>query len=70
MTDDRFKLSEDDKRSPLWMRLMDHLDKQLTLTRAQNDAVDLDERKTAFNRGKISEIKRLMALNESDPIID
>lgn len=62
-----FILSEEEKRNPLWTRLMKHFEERLQELRLMNDATR-SEVDTANLRGKIAEIKELIRLNEFRPI--
>jgi hypothetical protein len=66
MADERFELTESERHSAFWGRLMKHFEDRLSLLRAQNDA-NKDEMETAMQRGKIAEIKRILELD--NPII-
>jgi hypothetical protein len=54
-------LTEEQKRSPLWLMLADHWNKQLADYRLQNDG-DKDEIQTANLRGRIAQIKATLLL--------
>lgn len=60
---ERFALSDEDRQTQLWKRLSKHLEQRLALLRAQNDA-PLPAEATAAHRGRIAEIKALLALDE------
>lgn len=60
---EQFRLSESDTRSEVWLRLKSHMEDRLQTLRAQNDG-DLDEVKTAKLRGRINELKYLLALDQ------
>lgn len=64
-----FELNDDERRSLLWLRLSKHLEAELTAARIQNDAAEADERKTAFTRGRIAQLKALLRLSEPAPRI-
>ena len=55
------KLTQEQKRSQLWIMLTDHWQKKLNSYRQQNDG-DKDERTTANLRGRIAEIKSNLLL--------
>jgi len=59
-------LSTSDRQSGLWLKLVKHMEARMTVLRAQNDG-DHDERKTALLRGRIAELKGLIALAEDLP---
>lgn len=58
-----FELSEAERNSPLWRRLEAHLNESLAQARAKND-VHQPENQTAETRGRIAELKRLIALGK------
>lgn len=60
-----FKLSDTDAHSEAWLRIKEHLEQRLKAYRSQNDG-DLDEIKTAKLRGRINELKYLLALDQKD----
>lgn len=61
-----FELSLAERNSHLWQRLAKHLEGRLQKLRTENDT-DLTESRTAQLRGRIAEIKALMALG-NEPI--
>ena len=56
-------LTEEEKRSRLWKKLMDHWAEQLASWRTQNDG-DKSETTTANIRGRIAQIKSDMLLDK------
>jgi len=64
---DRFKLSEQDKHSSLWVRLEAQLIERLDRARRKNDDPKLTEARTAALRGEIECLKGLIALGKSPP---
>lgn len=64
MGTERFVLAIEDRESPLWRRLADHMRAQLADLRERNDAPQLDQIKTAVIRGQISQLKALLALGD------
>lgn len=64
-----FTLTPADKRSPLWLDLAEHLRQRLETARAENDASKPVE-KTEHLRGRIFELKALLALAEDRPSVD
>ena len=60
------KLTEQDLRDPLWLRLQEHFEERLANHRARNDH-DMTPEKTARLRGQIAEAKYLLALASQDP---
>lgn len=59
-------LDRDDLRSPTWARIESHLRDRLAELRERNDA-DADEARTAKTRGRIAELKELLALAHPEP---
>ena len=59
-------LTQADKQSAVWAKLMVRFKERLDTLRGQNDG-PLDEVKTADLRGRIAEIKALMYLNKDSP---
>ena len=55
------KLSTEDFRSQTWRRIADIFEERLNELRKQNDA-HLDQVKTSEIRGRISELKKILAL--------
>ena len=64
-----FELTPADKRSPLWLDLAEHLTQRLALARAEND-VSKPIEKTEHVRGRIFELKALLAMAEERRAID
>lgn len=67
MSDTRFVLKDSDRAGTTWPRLEKHLTERLASLRAQNDALSLDETKTAALRGRIAEIAYLLSAGREDP---
>jgi len=59
-------LSTADRQSALWLKLAKHVENRILTLRKQNDA-DQPESKTALLRGRIAELKALLALAEDLP---
>lgn len=64
-----FKLTEGEKRSPLWIRFRAHMEARLEQARRQNDG-PLPPDQTAALRGQINCLKGLTALGNDEPPID
>ena len=62
-------LSTNDRHSPLWLKLKRELEARLATLRAQNDG-DKDERSTAMLRGRIAELKILLALGNEPTALE
>jgi len=58
-----------ERDSPLWCRLMGYYEARLKRLRIENDA-DKTPEATAKQRGRIEEVKLMMALNNDQPIIE
>jgi hypothetical protein len=66
----QFSLRNSDLHSETWVRLRKHLASRLNELRNKNDA-DLTPTETASLRGRIAEIKSLLALDKvSPPVVD
>ena len=65
---DPFALTNEDRYSSLWKRLLEYLDQQINQLRTQNDG-DKDEIATANLRGRIAALKAIQSLNKELPII-
>ena len=63
---DKFKLSAVERESPLWKRLEAYYVQRLEGYRRRNDT-DLPDGETAKLRGRIGEIKHLLALADETP---
>lgn len=62
-----FFLSEDDRTSPVWLRLKARLEEKLADLREKNDNVNLTDVKTATLRGHIECLKAVLALGDQPP---
>ncbi len=62
------KLTSQEKNSPLWAKIKEHYDEELTKLRQKNDGdiIKLSEIETAELRGQIRQVKMLLAL-EKEP---
>jgi len=60
------KLTETEVHSALWTKLKEHMESRLAEHRRKNDG-DLDPTKTARMRGRIDELKVLLALETPEP---
>ena len=69
MSEDRVVFTPQEKQSAAWIKLQKYLEQRLSLLRAQND-VDKPEGDTARLRGRIYEVKSLMALNADEPTFE
>lgn len=65
-----FQLDAGERHSSLWMRLRAELERLLAEKRGANDAPDKDPIQTAFIRGQIANLKRLIALGDAPPASD
>lgn len=64
---DRLVLTEQERNSPLWLRLKAHYEKRLHSMRSRNDG-PLANDDTLLLRGRIHEIKTFLSINEAMPI--
>lgn len=55
-------ITDADRRSPLWRKIEKHIEARTAELRVTNDALSLPERDTAVIRGRIAELKNLLAL--------
>lgn len=55
-------ITEADRRSPVWRKIEKHIEARMTELRGNNDAISLAERDTAVIRGRLAELKNLLAL--------
>lgn len=62
------KLLERDRASEAWLRIKADLEKDLATLRANNDH-PLNAEETAFLRGRIFEVKKLIAAEKAEPLI-
>jgi hypothetical protein len=63
---EKFRPVEHERQTQLWRGLMRHVEERITELRQRNDA-DQDERATANLRGRIAELKALLALDKPEP---
>lgn len=70
MSRERFTLNDLEIRTPLWMRLREHLEAEIASLRKKNDDPALDERKTALMRGEIAALRKLLAAEKPPDIRD
>ena len=70
MSRERFTLNDLEIRTPLWMRLREHLEAEIAVLRKKNDDLTLDERKTTALRGEIAALGKLLAAERPPAISD
>ncbi len=58
-------LSYEDRNSGTWARLKAMLEQELATQRARNDSPALGADQTAVTRGRIAQIKEILALGET-----
>ena len=63
---EKFRPAEHERHTQLWRDLMRHVEDRIAELRQRNDA-DQDERATAALRGRIAELKALLALDKPTP---
>jgi hypothetical protein len=61
-------LNATEAQSPLWLKIKAHLEERLVEARLSNDG-EHDVVKTARLRGRIAELKRIMALDKPPPSV-
>ena len=57
-----FRLTPIEQHNPVWLRVQAHLQQRLAVLREQNDDLTMPPEKTSAVRGRIAEIKQLLAL--------
>lgn len=67
---ERFVLNYADVNNPLWPKLKKHMESELAILRQRNDSIRLDERATQETRGRIAQLKELIALGDPQPGVD
>lgn len=63
---DRIELSDAEKCSAAWGKVQAYLEKRLTELRIANDR-DMTEQETAKQRGRIAEVRAMLALADDRP---
>lgn len=63
---DPFILTDGEKLSPVWIKLMAYCEDRLQNLRIQNDGIK-NENDTAMLRGRIAELKTLISFNNVQP---
>lgn len=63
------KLTESQLINPLWHALRAHYTERLIQLRVENDNPRLDAEATAMLRGRIDEVKQLIAMELPEPVI-
>lgn len=61
-------LNDLDIRSETWQRIKAHYEGVLAKLRTQNDG-ELDAEKTARLRGRIFEVKQILAMDKENPVL-
>lgn len=64
-----FSLSNEERDSKLWARLVEHFESKLMSLRIQNEG-DKSEIETANIRGRIAEIKSILSLNNETEVLE
>lgn len=65
--EEKFALTAGERQSPLWLKLKDHLEARLRMARGKLEG-DQPETSTANWRGRVAELKGLLALGDEPPI--
>lgn len=63
------RLTDEERASPAWQKLRRYMEDELATLRIANDASDLDPISTARLRGRIAELKTLLALGKPAPVL-
>ncbi len=63
------KLTHEERNSPLFLKLKEHMASRLDTLRAENDK-ELPDDKTAKLRGRIAEIKNFLAIEQENIPLD
>lgn len=63
-----FSLSEGERRSPVWLKVLDHLNEQLTVARSKLEG-DINKKTTHRTRGSISTLKALIDLDRGPDVL-
>lgn len=58
------RLDDHDANGAVWKKLKAHLDTELNNLRKSNDGIGNDAVQTAFIRGRIAQVKALLALDK------
>ena len=70
MADDTpFVLTQGERQSALWLRLIEHFEAKLAIARGKLEG-DIPETQTAQWRGQIQILRALLALSNVEPPID
>lgn len=62
------KLTPMDLRSQLWLDLSAHMEGRLADLRRQNDSPNLGQDETSRLRGRIAQLKEILALAKQEPV--
>lgn len=63
------KISPADRGTRLWHDIEEHLQRRLQALREQNDNQGMTADQTAIIRGRIAEVKSLLALGTDDKVV-
>lgn len=61
---------DDDRRTPAYKKLLAYLDDRIGVLREENDSAKLDALDTAHKRGRIAELKSLLAKAKPSPAFE
>jgi len=61
-----FRLNSLEAQTPLWRTLKQHLEQRRDQLRSQNESTTLDATATAVLRGRIAELRLLMAIDRHE----
>jgi hypothetical protein len=66
---ERIEITDSDKLNPLWPKMLSLFEQRIEKLRRDNDG-DRTEIETAKLRGRIAELRYLVALNAEKPVIE
>lgn len=70
MSDEKFRLTEVQKRHPLWLDLKTWALSEIETLRMRFEKQDMTTEKTAELRGQIRSLRNLLLLEDEPPLID
>lgn len=69
-TDTKFRLSPGQVIDPLWLKVKEHIEQEISRLRKENDNPALGPEKTALIRGQIKSLQNMMLLEDRPPVPD
>lgn len=61
---------DEDRRTFAYRKLVEYIDQRIAELRASNDSLKLDAAETAVVRGRIAELKNLLAKAQPSPVLE